>query len=88
MDLGQTLFVFTLYKILLSGETDLKDIGKDMVTTPILWAVLAGVLIGATGLFGLMEKAGVSGVLTSVTDFISALQQARRNYPLFSKLVR
>ena len=43
-----------------------------MVKTPILWAVLAGVLIGATGLFGLMEKAGVSGVLTSVTDFISA----------------
>ena len=72
LDLGQTLFVFTLYKILLSGETDMKDIGKDMVKTPILWAVLAGVLIGATGLFGLMEKAGVSGVLTSVTDFISA----------------
>ena len=72
LDLGQTLFVFTLYKILLSGETDLKDIGKDMVKTPILWAVLAGVLIGATGLFGLMEKAGVSGVLTAATDFISA----------------
>jgi predicted permease len=72
LDLGQTLFVFTLYKILLSGETDLKDIGKDMVKTPILWAVLAGVLIGATGLFGLMKKAGVSGVLTSVTNFISA----------------
>lgn len=72
LDLGQTLFVFTLFKILLSGKTDLKAIGKDMVHTPILWAVLAGVLIGATGLFGLMEKAGVSGVLTSATDFISA----------------
>ena len=72
LDLGQTLFVFTLFKILLSGKTDLKAIGKDMVRTPILWAVLAGVLIGATGLFGLMEKSGVSGVLTSVTDFISA----------------
>ena len=72
LDLGQTLFVFTLFKILLSGKTDLKAIGKDMVRTPILWAVLAGVLIGTTGLFGLMEKAGVSGVLTSATDFISA----------------
>ena len=72
LDLGQTLFVFTLFKILLSGKTDLKAIGKDMVRTPILWAVLAGVLIGATRLFGLMEKAGVSGVLTSATDFISA----------------
>lgn len=72
LDLGQTLFVFTLFKILLSGKTDLKAIGKDMVRTPILWAVLAGVLIGVTGLFGLMERAGVSGVLTSTTDFISA----------------
>ena len=72
LDLGQTLFVFTLFKILLSGKTDMKAIGKDMVRTPILWAVLAGVLIGATGLFGVMEKAGVSGVLTSATDFISA----------------
>ena len=72
LDLGQPLFVFPLFKILLSGKTDMKAIGKDMVRTPILWAVLAGVLIGATGLFGLMEKAGVSGVLTSVTDFISA----------------
>lgn len=72
LDLGQTLFVFTLFKILLSGKTDLKAIGRNMVHTPILWAVLAGVLIGATGLFGLMEKAGVSGVLTSATDFISA----------------
>jgi predicted permease len=50
----------------------MKAIGKDMVRTPILWAVLAGVLIGATGLFGVMEKAGVSGVLTSATDFVSA----------------
>ena len=72
LDLGQTLFVFTLFKILLSGKTDMKAIGKDMVRTPILWAVLAGVLIGATGLFGVMEKASVSGVLTSATDFISA----------------
>ena len=72
LDLGQTLFVFTLFKILLSGKTNFKAIGRDMARTPILWAVLAGVLIGATGLFGVMEKAGVSGVLTAATDFVSA----------------
>lgn len=71
-DIGQTLFVFTLYKILLSGKTDLKAIGKDMVTTPILWAVFAGVLIGVTGLYGKLQQWGVSGILNSVTDFISA----------------
>ena len=71
-DIGQTLFVFTLYKILLSGKRDFKAIGKDMVTTPILWAVAAGVLIGATGLYGKLEDWGVSGVLNACTDFLSA----------------
>ena len=71
-DIGQTLFVFTLYKILLSSKTDIKAIGKDMASTPILWAVAAGVLIGATGLYGKMEQWGVAKVLTASTSFLSA----------------
>lgn len=72
LDLGQTLFVFTLFKILLSGKTDLKAIARDMVTTPILWAVLAGVILGATGLYEAMGSWGIRGILDSATDFISA----------------
>ena len=72
LDLGQTLFVFTLFKILLSGKKDIKAIGKDMVTSPILWAVAAGVLLGATGLYGLLQQWGVSGILDSATSFLSA----------------
>ena len=71
-DIGQTLFVFTLYKVLLSGKRDVKAIAKDMATTPILWAVLAGVLIGATGLYGLMQKYHISGILDASTSFLSA----------------
>ena len=71
-DIGQTLFVFTLYKILLSGKRDFRSIGKDMATTPILWAVAAGVLIGATGLYGKLEDWGVSSVFDACTDFLSA----------------
>lgn len=71
-DIGQTLFVFTLYKILLSGKTDIKAVAKDMATTPILWAVAAGVLIGATGLYGKMQQWGVADVLTASTSFLSA----------------
>ena len=71
-DIGQTLFVFTLYKTLLSGKRDVKAIAKDMATTPILWAVLAGVLIGATGLYGVMEQYQVSGILDAATSFLSA----------------
>ena len=32
----------------------------------------AGVLIGATGLYGVLERWGVSGVLNASTDFLSA----------------
>lgn len=71
-DIGQTLFVFTLYKVLLSGKRDIKAIGKDMMTTPILWAVAVGVLLGATGLYKTMESWGVSGILSSATGFLSA----------------
>ena len=72
LDLGQTLFVFTLFKILLSGKKDLKAIGKDMVTSPILWAVAAGVLIGATGLYSKLHSWGVGGILDDATSFLSA----------------
>lgn len=70
LDLGQTLFVFTLYKILLSGQKNPKAILADMVKTPILWAVLVGVLLGATGLYGRMGS--FQSVFTGVTDFVSA----------------
>ena len=72
LDLGQTLFVFTLFKILLSGKTDFKAIGRDMATTPILWAVLAGVILGATGLYDALGQWGVRGILDGTTDFVSA----------------
>lgn len=72
LDIGQTLFVFTLYKILLSGKTDWKAIGRDMVTSPILWAVFLGILTGATGLYAALGKWGVAGIVDSVTSFVSA----------------
>lgn len=70
LDLGQTLFVFTLYKILLSGRKSRKAILSDMVKTPILWAVLAGVLLGVTGLYGKMGD--FQPVFDGITDFLSA----------------
>ncbi len=72
LDIGHTLFVFTLYKILLSGKTNWKAIGKDLVSTPILWAVFFGVIIGATGLYKAMGAWGVSGIFDGITDFVSA----------------
>lgn len=71
-DLGQTVFVFTLYKALLSGKSGKKAIVKDILTSPIIWAIAAGVLLGATGLYAAMGRWGISGVLDSLTGFISA----------------
>ena len=70
--LGHDLFVFTLYKTLLVGKTDGKGIVKDMLTSPTLIGVLAGLLVGATGLYGQLHTWGVGGILDGVTGFVSA----------------
>ena len=72
LDLGQVLFVFTLYKGLLSGKDGLKAVVKDILVSPIIWAVVAGIIIGATGLYRAMGTWGVAGILDSLTSFLSA----------------
>lgn len=72
LTLGQELFVFTLYKSMLTGKTGLKAIGKDIVSSPTLIAVIVGILFGATGLYDLLADCGVGGIIDSVTSFISA----------------
>ena len=76
IDLGQVLFVFTLYKVLLGLEgkerTDFRVLMKEMMVSPIIIAIAAGVLIGATGLYQMLIPSGISGVFTACTDFVSA----------------
>ena len=72
LDLGQTLFVFTVYKGLLSGKNGMKAVVKDILVSPIIWAVAAGILLGATGLYRAMGAWGVAGILDSLTSFLSA----------------
>ena len=70
--LGQEIFVFTLYKMLLTKKTSLKAIIQDFLTSPTLIAVVLGIIVGATGLYGKLGQWGVAGIVTSVTSFISA----------------
>ncbi len=76
IDLGQVLFVFTLYKVLLAADgekqTDVGLLAKEMALSPIIIAIVAGVLLGATGLYRALEPSGVSGVLDACTAFVSA----------------
>ena len=70
--LGQEIFVFTLYKMLLTGKTSPKAIINDFITSPTLIAVVLGLIVGASGLYDLFRDWGVSTIIESVTSFISA----------------
>ena len=70
--LGQEIFVFTLYKTLLTGKTSLKAILNDFLTSPTLIAVVLGLVVGASGLYDLFRSWGISAIIESVTSFISA----------------
>ena len=70
--LGQEIFVFTLYKMLLTGKTKPKDILNDFMTSPTLIAVILGLIVGASGLYDLFRAWGVNTIVESVTSFISA----------------
>jgi len=76
IDLGQVLFVFTVYKILLDRDskekTDGRKLLKEMLLSPIIIAIIIGVLIGETGLYHALEPSGVSRIFDACTDFISA----------------
>lgn len=70
--LGQEIFVFTLYKMLLTGKTSPKAILNDFMTSPTLIAVVLGLIVGASGLYDCFRNWGVSTIIESVTSFISA----------------
>ena len=72
VDLGQVLFVFTVYKILLAGKGSLKTAVKDACMSPTIWAIGLGLAVGTTGLYQALVPSGISKVLDSVTDFVSA----------------
>ena len=76
IDLGQVLFVFTLYKVLLglSGgqKADRKALIRDMAASPIIVAILAGVALGATGIYQKDFMRGVSGVLNECAGLVAA----------------
>ena len=70
--LGQEIFVFTLYKMLLTRKTGLKAILQDYLSSPTLIAVVLGLIVGASGLYGKLQEWGVAVIVDSVTSFISA----------------
>lgn len=76
VDLGQVLFVFTLYKVLLGLEEEKGPspgaLLREMALSPIILAIAAGVALGATGLYRALIPSGAARVLDACTDFVSA----------------
>lgn len=76
IDLGQVLFVFTLYKMLLGMEgekkSNIRTLVREMCFSPIIISIAAGVLLGTTGIYRALIPSGISGIFDACTDFISA----------------
>ena len=75
VDLGQVLFVFTVYKLLLgrmSPDAPRLDIRRDILSSPIIIAIVAGMLVGATGLYAQLGQWGVAGIVDASAAFVAA----------------
>lgn len=72
VDLGQVLFVFTLYKALLAGQGGLRGVIREAAHAPTVWAIAAGIVLGASGIYNALTPSGLSGVLDAITGFVAA----------------
>lgn len=70
--MGQTLFIFTVYKIMLAGAHGCRALVHETITSPSLWALALGVLLGVSGLYARMEDAGIQTLFDTTLSFISA----------------
>lgn len=74
VDLGQVVFVFTLYMALLNRQ---KGIGGrqtllEMVRSPVFLAIVAGVALGASGLGGRLQAGPAGPAVDALLNYISA----------------
>ena len=76
VDLGQVLFVFTVYLFMLRRQTGeqrgLKDAALDIVKNPVMVALLLGLLLGVTGLAGGIVASPVGPLIDSICNFVGA----------------
>ena len=74
VDLGQVLFVFTVYFTLLkrSAGGTLKGSLIAMIKSPVIVSIAAGVAIGASGLGERMAGTAAGDIVQNILDFVSA----------------
>lgn len=72
IDLGQVLFVFTVFKGMLMGKGSAKDLLHQAFESPVLWAIFVGMFFGISGLYEALQPSGISGVIDSIASFVAA----------------
>ena len=74
VDLGQVLFVFTVYTALLNKQKEIstKETLISMVTSPVFIAIAAGVALSASGLGALIQKSAAGASIETVLGYIGA----------------
>lgn len=73
VDLGQVLFVFTVYTTLLNREKEMppRQAIMDMVRSPVFLAILAGVVLAATGLGSRLAASTAGDMVASLLDYLA-----------------
>lgn len=72
IDLGQVFFVFTVYKVTLAGRENIRAVAKEALVSPVLIAILTGLLLGVTGLYAAIESTGIPAIINEAAGFIGA----------------
>ena len=76
IDVGHSIAIFTVYLVMLkslNGEKQTAgEVVKGLVTTPVLMAILAGGILGFTGIGGKIGATAAGGVIDTVCDFVGA----------------
>ena len=74
VDLGQVLFVFTVYSALLNKQKGLptKQTLREMVASPVFLAIAAGILLSSSGLGALIHQSRAGASIDAVLNYIGA----------------
>ena len=76
LDIGHSIAIFTVYLALLkasNGEKQsVRDAFKGIITTPVLVAILLGVIFGMSGIGGKLAETSAGPVIDQVCAFMSA----------------
>ena len=77
IDIGLTLFANTVYRMMLNKENGTKEsapdkIISDIFKSPIVIAIITGIILGVSGIYKMLIPSGIATVIDSCTDFFGA----------------